>query len=68
MSQGSVNNSWKLQMSQFFHGLHTQTGHPLSNVRDTLDHRVQQCVPVPANIQQLHTAIEEEWDIVPQTA
>jgi hypothetical protein len=30
MLQGSVQNSWKLKMSQFFHGLHTQTGHPLS--------------------------------------
>ena len=30
MSQGSVHNSWKLKMSQFFHGLHThQTCHPL---------------------------------------
>jgi hypothetical protein len=31
MSQGSVNNSWKLNIPQFFHGLHThQTCHPLS--------------------------------------
>ena len=31
MSQGSVHNSWKLKMSQFFHDLHThQTCHPLS--------------------------------------
>ena len=31
MSQGSVYNSCKLKMSQFFHGLHThQTCHPLS--------------------------------------
>ena len=31
MSQGSVHNSWKLRMSQFFHGLHTHhTCHPLS--------------------------------------
>ena len=31
MSQGSVHNSWKRNMSQFFHGLHThQTCHPLS--------------------------------------
>jgi hypothetical protein len=28
--------------------------------------RVQQCVPVPANIQQLRTVIEEEWDNIPQ--
>jgi hypothetical protein len=24
------------------------------------------CVQVPANIQQLHTAIEEDWDNIPQ--
>ena len=31
MSQGSVHNSWKLNMYRFFHGLHThQTCHPLS--------------------------------------
>jgi hypothetical protein len=31
MSQGSVHNSWKLNMSQFFYGLVTQqTCHPLS--------------------------------------
>jgi hypothetical protein len=31
MSQGSVHNSWKLKMSQFFPSLHThQTRHPLS--------------------------------------
>ena len=31
MLQGSVHNSWKVKMSQFFHGLHThQTCHPLS--------------------------------------
>ena len=31
MSQGSVHKSWKLNISQFFHSLHThQTCHPLS--------------------------------------
>ena len=31
ISQGSVHNSWKLKMSQFFHGLRPhQTCHPLS--------------------------------------
>jgi hypothetical protein len=24
------------------------------------------CVPVPANIQLLHTVIEEKWDNIPQ--
>ena len=33
MSQGSEYNSWKLKMSQFFHGLHThKTCHPLSTL------------------------------------
>ena len=35
-------------------------------VWDALDRHVQQRVPVSANIQQLHTAIEEEWDNFPQ--
>jgi hypothetical protein len=37
----------------------------LEHVWDALDRHVQQCVPVPANIQQLHTAIEE-WENIPQ--
>jgi hypothetical protein len=39
---------------------------PIEHVWDALDQRVRQRVPVPANIQQLHTAIEEEWDNIPQ--
>ena len=39
---------------------------PIEHVWDSLDRRVRQCVPVPDNIQQLHTAIEDEWDNVPQ--
>jgi hypothetical protein len=35
-------------------------------VWDALEQRVREHVPVPANIQQLHTAIEEEWDNIPQ--
>ncbi len=34
---------------------------PIEHVWDALDRRIRQRVPVPANIQQLHTAIEEEW-------
>ena len=62
MSQGSIHNSWKLKMSQFFHGLHThQTCHPLSMVgMRWIDG------PDPANIQQLRTAIEEAWDNITQ--
>ncbi len=33
---------------------------------DALDWRVRQRVPVPANIQQICTAIEEEWVDTPQ--
>jgi hypothetical protein len=39
---------------------------PIENVWDALDHRVRQRIPVSANIQQLHTAIEEEWENTPQ--
>ncbi len=31
-----------------------------------MDRRIRLRVPVPANIQQLHTAIEEEWTSIPQ--
>jgi transposase len=36
---------------------------PIEHVWDALD---RQSVPVPANIQQLRTSIEEEWDNIPQ--
>jgi hypothetical protein len=39
---------------------------PIENIWDALDRRVRQCVPVPANIQQVCTAIEEECDNIPQ--
>jgi hypothetical protein len=53
-------------MSQFFHGLHThQTCHPLS-MFGMLWIDIYQRVPVPNNIQQLRTAIDEEWDNIPQ--
>ncbi len=32
---------------------------------DALNRRVRQCVPVVANIQQLRTAIEQEWADIP---
>jgi hypothetical protein len=35
------------------------------HVWDDLDLHVWECVPVPANIQQLHTALEEEWVDIP---
>jgi hypothetical protein len=38
---------------------------PIEHVWDALVQPVQQCVP--ANIQQLHTAIEEDWDNISQT-
>ncbi len=40
---------------------------PIEHVWDGLDWRIQQRVPVPANIQQRRTAIEEEWTNIPQT-
>jgi hypothetical protein len=39
---------------------------PIKHVWDALDRRVQQRVPVPDNIQQLHTAIEEQGVNIPQ--
>ncbi|KAL0159677.1 hypothetical protein M9458_043402 [Cirrhinus mrigala] len=37
---------------------------PIEHVCDALDRRIRQCVPVPANTQQLCTAIE--WTNIPQ--
>ncbi len=43
------------------------TGHvTIEHVWDALDRRIRQHVPVPANIQQLRTAIEEEWTNISQ--
>ncbi len=39
---------------------------PIEHVWDDLDRRIWQCVPAPANMQQLRTAIEEEWTNIPQ--
>jgi hypothetical protein len=39
---------------------------PIEHVCDALDQHVPQRVPVPDNIQQLHTAIEEGLDNIPQ--
>ncbi len=62
MLQGSVHNSWKLKTSQFLAWpAYSPDMSPIEHVWDALDRRVQQRVPVPANIQQLRTAIEEEW-------
>ncbi|KAL7841124.1 hypothetical protein SRHO_G00248150 [Serrasalmus rhombeus] len=38
---------------------------PIEHVWDALDRRLR-CVPVPANIQQLLTAVGEEWTDIPQ--
>lgn len=37
------------------------------HVWDTLDQRIRQRVPDPANIQRLGTAIEEEWTNISQS-
>jgi hypothetical protein len=39
---------------------------PIEHVWVALDRCLWQHVPVPANIQKLHTAFEEEWDNMPQ--
>jgi len=39
---------------------------PIEHGWDALDRSIRQRVPVPANIQQLRTAIEEEWTNIPQ--
>ncbi len=40
---------------------------PIEHVWDALDRRIRQRVPVPVDIQQLHTAIEEERTSITQT-
>jgi hypothetical protein len=39
---------------------------PVEHVQDALDRRIRQHVPVPPNIQKLHTAIKKHWDNIPQ--
>ncbi len=39
---------------------------PIEHVWYALDRLIRQRVPIPANIQQLRTAIEEEWTNIPQ--
>ena len=39
---------------------------PIEHIWDALDRHVRQRVPVPANIQQLRIAIQEERDKIPQ--
>jgi hypothetical protein len=58
MSQVSVHNSWKLKMSKF--------SPDMSPIEPVWDRRVRQRVPDPDNIQQLRTAIEEEWGNISQ--
>ncbi len=41
---------------------------PIERVWDAMDRRIQQRVPVPANIKKLRTAIEEEWTNIPQAS
>ncbi len=45
---------------------HSPDMSPIEHVWDALDRRIRERVPVPANIQQLRTAIEEEWTNIPQ--
>ncbi len=39
---------------------------PIEHVWDAMDRRIRQCIPVPGDIHQLYTAIEEEWTNIPQ--
>jgi transposase len=39
---------------------------PIEHILDALNRRVGQRVPIPATIQELHTAIEEELDNISQ--
>ncbi len=39
---------------------------PIEHVWDALDWHIRQRGPVPANIQQLRTTIEEKWINIPQ--
>ncbi len=65
--QGSVHNSWKLKTSRFLHGQHThRTCHPLSMFGMLWMGVYYSRVPVPTNIQQLRSAIGEEWTNIPQ--
>ncbi len=67
MLQGSVHNSWKLKKNSVLAWpAYSPDRSPIEHVWDALDRRLRQCVPVPANIQQLHTAIEEEWTNITQ--
>ena len=58
MLKESVHNSWKLKMSQYYHGKYTHQTLPVEHVWDALDRRAWQRVPVPPNIQQLRTALK----------
>ncbi len=39
----------------------------IEHVWDALDRHIRQCVPVPANVHQFRTTIEEKWTNIPQT-
>lgn len=39
---------------------------PIEHVWDSLDRRIRQRVPVSADLQQLQTAVEEEWSNIPE--
>ncbi len=62
MLQGSVHNSWKLKkITVLAWPAYSPDMTRIEHVWDALDQRIRQRVLVPANIQQLRTAIEEEW-------
>ncbi len=56
-------DSWKLKVPVLVWPAYSPDMSPIEHVWDALHQRIRQRVPVPANIQQLHTTIEEEWMI-----
>lgn len=46
--------------------VYSQGMSPIEHLWDYLDLCIQQRVPLPANIQQIHTALEEEWTNIRQ--
>jgi hypothetical protein len=61
-AQGSVHNSWKLKMSQFFH---SQQSPDVKHVWDALD-QYDSAFPFPPI--SSNVAVIEEWYNIPQSA
>ncbi len=67
MLQGYLHNSWNCEnIPVRAWPAYSPDMSPIEHVWDALDRRIRQRVPVPANIQQFHRAIEEEWTNIQQ--